>query len=162
MVEKVRPRRLPPRVPSRLTSQTLWTRALPGMIAAGALLELCWTVWLGLHLPVQYVTSNWDVAWVGIDVAEVVALLLTAWTAWHEKVELSLCSGLAATLIVTDAWFDVATNHSGGVNSSVLSLAVELPAAALLYWVCLRTFKSLKAAQRSVAASRPPEAPTLP
>jgi hypothetical protein len=116
------------------------------MIASGALLELSWALWLGLHLPVQYVSTNWNAAWAGFDTVEVLALLATAWSAWYEKAELTLFSGLAATLILVDAWFDVTTNHSGGVNSSVLFLTLEVPVAAVLYWVCIHTFRKLKRA----------------
>lgn len=147
-----------PTRPHRLHTPPLRSRLLPALVTTGALLELCWATWLGLHLPVQYVSTNWNVAWAGLDVAEVLALLATAWAAWHERVELVLFAGLAATLILADAWFDVTTNHSGGVNSSVLFLTIEAPVAVALYWICIRTFRKLKRAAMS-DATHPPEPP---
>jgi hypothetical protein len=111
-----------------------------------ALAEILWAVYLGWTLPRHYVAHHWVLAWVGLDVAEISMLLACAWAAWRQRAILIIFAIVAATMFVLDAWFDVTTAGSGDELQSVL-LAVfgELPAALLLVWVARRAAKRLVA-----------------
>jgi hypothetical protein len=107
------------------------------------LLVLCCLVltpWIGilaLTLPVHYVASHWRGAWVGLDLALLIGLATTAWAGWRRRHIVILSTLVTATLLATDAWFDVLTSSTQG--ASLLSLAdavlIELPLAVLLFRV---------------------------
>ena len=122
----------------------LLTDSLRKILTTAALLEILWTIYLGLQLPRRYVAHHWDLAWVGIDVAQVVMLLLSAWALWKHRAVLTFFASTAATLLVVDAWFDVTTAQRGDFfQSSLSALVVELPSAIVLYWVALRTINHI-------------------
>jgi hypothetical protein len=114
------------------------------LLASAALLETAWTVYIGWRLPRHYVANHWDLAWVGLDVAQIVMLLLAAWAAWRGRALLVLFATAAGTLLLVDAWFDVTTaRHGAFVQSLVFALALEIPSAAFLFWITWRTVKEL-------------------
>jgi hypothetical protein len=84
---------------------------------------LAWT------LPRYYRTGNWRGAWVGFDVAELIAFLWTAWAAWRGRQILIMSLLVLATLLFADAWFDVTLDvrTSGFVVSLLSALLVEIP-----------------------------------
>ena len=108
-------------------------------LALGALLETIWTVFLAIRLPRHYVANHWDLAWVGLDSAQVFFLLCTAWAAWRRRAILMLFANTAATLLFMDAWFDVTTARYRDLGESLLSLTIELPSAFFLLWISRRT-----------------------
>ena len=118
---------------------------LLGVLVTAALLETAWIAYLGVRLPRHYVANHWDLAWVGLDVAQVVMLLLSAWAAWRRRARLILFATSSGTLMVLDAWFDVTTARGGDFDQSlVLALALEVPFALGLFWVAWRTVKRLE------------------
>ncbi|HEY5093327.1 MAG TPA: hypothetical protein VII60_08680 [Acidimicrobiales bacterium] len=106
-------------------------------------METGWTIYLGLRLPRHYVANHWDVAWVGLDAAQVVFLLLSAWAAWRRRAILIQFANACATLLLVDAWFDVTTSRYSNLQQSMLALAVELPSAFVLLWISQRVAKRL-------------------
>ena len=98
-----------------------------------------WTVYLAIELPRRAVSRHYDLAWVGFDVALVLVLAATAWSAMRRSRYLALTATSAATLLVVDAWFDVVTSPSVREEAMALVLAVlvELPLAALCIWWAL-------------------------
>jgi hypothetical protein len=92
-----------------------------------------WTVFLAVTLPRHYVASHWRLAWVGFDLALIVALALSAWRAYRRRPNFATTAAVTATLLTVDAWFDVVTasGRADRVVSGVAALA-ELPLAALL------------------------------
>ena len=46
-------------------------------------------------------------AWVGFDLALLVAFAATGWAAWRRRQVLIICLVVLATLLCCDAWFDV-------------------------------------------------------
>jgi hypothetical protein len=114
------------------------------LLASAALLETAWTIYIGWRLPRHYVANHWDLAWVGLDVAQIVMLLLAAWAAWRGRALLILFATAAGTLLLVDAWFDVTTARRGGfVQSLVFALVVEIPAAIFLFLITWRGVKEL-------------------
>jgi hypothetical protein len=118
---------------------------LLGVLITAALLETAWIVYVGVRLPRHYVANHWDLAWVGLDVAQVVMLLASAWAAWRRRALLILFATSSGTLMVLDAWFDVTTARGGDFDQSlILALAIEIPFALGLFWVSRRTVKQLE------------------
>lgn len=92
--------------------------------------------WIGVlawTLPPYYRTGGWRGAWVGFDVAELIAFGVTAWAAWRGRQILIMSLLVLATLLLADAWFDVTLDlHTSGFLASLLSaLLVEIPLAVI-------------------------------
>ncbi|MGD0053975.1 MAG: hypothetical protein ABSC34_00870 [Acidimicrobiales bacterium] len=114
------------------------------LLTSAALAEIAWTIYLGWRLPRHYVANHWDLAWVGLDVAQILMLLLAAWAAWRGRALLILFASSAGTLLLLDAWFDVTTARHGDLLQSVLlALVVEVPSAIALFWITWRSVRGL-------------------
>lgn len=102
-----------------------------------AVLTVPWIVYLGLTLPSRSLARHYDLAWVGFDVALVVALLRTGWLAARGRDHIELPAVAAATLLCVDAWFDVVTAPSASRMAVAMASAVfvELPLALLCAWI---------------------------
>jgi hypothetical protein len=99
-----------------------------------------WIVYLALSLPSRQVSSHYDVAWVGFDVFELIALSATGFFALRRSRYLAVSSASAATLLVVDAWFDVLTSPGRQVIASiVLAVVIELPLAGMCAWLSYQT-----------------------
>jgi hypothetical protein len=109
----------------RLMLELLWvcTFALVG-----------WAVYIGLSLPHNFDTRHWDLAWSGFDGLEILALGATAFYGWRGRQLVVGTAIAAATLLVCDAWFDIALDlGTPAVWGSLASAAfVELPLALFL------------------------------
>jgi len=92
-----------------------------------------WTGLLAATLPRYYRTGGWRGAWVGFDIALLVAFIATGWASWRRRQVLIVCLIVLATLLCCDAWFDVVLDArtSGFWLSLISALVVELPLAAL-------------------------------
>src|ERR1019366_6220036 len=109
------------------------------LLTLGAVTETIWTVYVGAELPRRYVANHWDIAWVGLDVVQVIMLGAAAWAAWRRSTLLVIFSTSSATLLLLDAWFDVTTARHGDVFQSILLASiVEVPSALVLVWVAYR------------------------
>ncbi len=120
--------------------------ALLVTLVLAALLETIWIVYLALYLPHHYVAIHWKAAWVGLDVGQVAALLLSAWAAWRRRAVLALFTSSAGTMLLIDAWFDLTTARRGDQLQSLLfAVFLEIPSALALYWVTHRTIRAINA-----------------
>jgi hypothetical protein len=94
------------------------------------------------------VANHWNVAWVGLDVAQITMLFATAWAAWQRRAILSLFATSAGTLLIIDAWFDITTARRGDVIQSILFAGLlELPWAIVLFWLTRRTIRQISHAR---------------
>jgi hypothetical protein len=132
-----------------MTETPLMTETFPGphaarrnrrsrlaALAVGVFL-LPWCAVLGATLPASTVVPNWSLAWVGLDLAEAIAALLTATLLTRGSSRAAIPATAGAALLLADAWFDVCTSPPGldrllAVGEAVL---VELPLAAAA--ICL-------------------------
>jgi hypothetical protein len=98
---------------------------------------LPWTAFLFMTLPRSYEANHWSVAWGGFDVGLGVALTATAIMVARRSPFAEVTATVTGTLLVCDAWFDVLTSRgfSDGVQAVVLAVFVELPIAALCFWM---------------------------
>ena len=107
------------------------------MVAAVSSLALVpWIVVLAITLPHRYVSAHWTLTWVGFDVGLLAALIATTVLAWLRRRAVIVAAATAAALLLCDAWFDITTAHPGGLLLSIgTAVVLELPLAALLFWV---------------------------
>jgi len=96
-----------------------------------------WTLWLTFSLPRQRVADNYDLAWVGFDIALLLAFGATSLAAWHGSRWLVPLAAATGTMLVCDAWFDIVTAHGGGERLEAVASAVlaELPLAAICVFI---------------------------
>jgi hypothetical protein len=94
-----------------------------------------WIAILVLTLPGHYTSHDWRTVWVGLDLAELAAFAATGWAAWHQRQIVIFLMIITGTLLVCDAWFDVALDYgSHGFAASVVSaVLIELPLAVMLF-----------------------------
>lgn len=109
----------------RLSLEILW--------ACTAFL-LPWSIYLMISLPRMYSTRHYDLAWAGFDVLELLALGATAYLGLRRRQAMIGAALAAATLLVCDAWFDIALDLGTPGIWSALAAAVfvELPLAGFL------------------------------
>jgi hypothetical protein len=92
-----------------------------------------WTGLLAATLPRYYRAGGWRGAWVGFDIALLLAFAATGWASWRRRQVLIVSLTVLATLLCCDAWFDVVLDArtSGFWLSLASAVLVELPLAAL-------------------------------
>ncbi len=114
------------------------------LVLSLAILSLtAWTVYLGTRLPRTYVADHWDLAWVGLDVGEILFLLGAAWAAWKRRAIVIAFALGAATLLLVDAWFDLTTARHGDLLESIATACLEVPSALGMLWVARRATRRL-------------------
>ena len=96
-----------PQTPLESLVEPVEPRWIVAILALVSIALLPWVLWLTVTLPSRHVSEHWDAAWVGLDVAEIVAFALTAFATWRRKPWLQAAAAAAGTLLLTDAWFDV-------------------------------------------------------
>jgi hypothetical protein len=84
--------------------------------------------------------NNWRTTWVGLDIAESLIFLLTAWFLFRQSRLVSITASIAFALLWLDAWFDVMTSISATdvAVSRTLAVFVELPLGVFCLLVALR------------------------
>ena len=94
-----------------------------------------WIVWLAVALPSHHAVTQWRSVWVGFDVLELVAVATTGWAVATKRPIAPHAAIVTGTLLLSDAWFDVALSWgtAGEAASIGLALFVELPLAAALW-----------------------------
>lgn len=103
-----------------------------------------WIAILILTLPGRYTSTDWQTVWVGLDLAELAGFAATGWAAWHQRQIVTFFMTITGTLLVCDAWFDVALSYgSSDFTMTILSaLLVELPIAFLMFATALRLIRA--------------------
>ncbi|TML67214.1 MAG: hypothetical protein E6G13_12150 [Actinobacteria bacterium] len=134
-------------------------RIIAPFFALAGIALVPWTVWLTFSLPAHHETANWRTTWAGFDIALAVSLGVTALASLRRSPWLEAAAAISGTLLLTDAWFDI-TLEAGGkhLTSSLLEAAfVELPLAAICFWVA-------RDGERALARALPtsPAGPIVP
>ena len=127
-----------------------WVALLLTAIVAGLVV---WTLYLTYALPARHVTDHWRIAWAGFDLGLALALATTALGVAREAQWVDATAAVSATLLVTDAWFDIVLADHGAerVEAIVLAAIGEIPLALFCVWIVLnaeRAIGSLKDSQR--------------
>jgi len=112
-------------------------RWLPRLLALAAIGLVPWTLWLTFSLPSRHVTDDYDLAWVGFDVALACAFGATAWATLRYSHWLVPLAAITGTMLLCDAWFDIVTSSGSSERLVAILEAVfaELPLAALCAYI---------------------------
>ena len=78
------------------------------------------------------------IAWTGLDVFEVAALAATAFTLQRRPAVTAVPAAVTSALLTCDAWINVVPAHGAAFYEAIAMAFVELPLAALSFWVALR------------------------
>lgn len=90
-------------------------------------------------LPTVAAADHWRAAWVGLDCAEAVVLLLTGWLLYAGSRAAAVTAGMACALLWMDAWFDVLTSRGEDLHVALLlAIVVEVPLGILCLFVAVR------------------------
>ena len=118
-----------------------WLIRIAGpLFAVLSLLLIPWIVFLANVLPSRQLSRNYDFAWSGFDGMLLIALAATAYFALRRSRNLSVAASSAGTLLIVDAWFDVMTSRHHQLPASIaFAVVVELPLAALCWWLSKQT-----------------------
>jgi hypothetical protein len=108
-------------------------RWIPHLYLGFAAALVPWDVYLAISLPRRSISDHYRGTWVGFDILLILVLARIGWLALRRNPHMVLTASAGATLLVTDAWFDVTTAASGADRTQALLSAfiLELPAAAL-------------------------------
>ena len=103
----------------------------------------------GATLPRRYGADHWRVAWGGFDVALALALAATAISVVRRSPFGEIAATVTGTLLVCDAWFDVLTSHGASdvAQAVVEALLIELPLAALCFWIARNFARAMETAR---------------
>jgi hypothetical protein len=126
-----------------------WVALLLTAIVAGLVV---WTLYLTYALPARHVTDHWRVAWAGFDIGLALTLAFTAVGVLREAQWVDAAAAVSATLLVTDAWFDIVLADGGGerMESIVLAVIGEIPLALFCVWIVMN-------AERAIASVKDPQ-----
>jgi hypothetical protein len=109
-------------------------------------------------LKAHHETRHWDLAWSGFDSGLALAFLLTAFAAWRRSPWVGALAAATGTLLITDAWFDIALeSHADELRNAVyLAVFAELPVAVLCFWIAYRTERFLSLVLHLASAAEGP------
>jgi hypothetical protein len=112
-------------------------------VTGGALMMVPWIVYLAGALPSRHPAEQWRTAWVGFDVLLVGGLLATAIAAWLKRQIVVVAAVCTSTLLICDAWFDVALDWGtpDGTASILSAVLCEIPLAVYLMTSALRLIR---------------------
>jgi hypothetical protein len=118
-----------------------WARYL---YMALSVILLPWTIYLGTALPEHHLSAHWDASWVGLDIALIISLLLTAVFALRRSPWVIISATSVGSFLLVDAWFDVMSERQGLalLQALVLAFFVELPLAGMSYYLAYRVVHS--------------------
>ncbi len=110
---------------------------------AGAVVLLPWIAYLASSLPRSHSVRAWNVAWVGFDVILAVCFGCTGWWLLQRRQVAILGLVVTATLLCSDAWFDVSLGWGSSEQLWALVSAAlfELPIGALMVASALRILR---------------------
>jgi hypothetical protein len=112
--------------------------------AGFALFLVPWIGYLAVTLP-HAARAYERLPWVGFDIGLMTGLAATAILAWRGSVRVAFAATVTATLLVTDAWFDVTTSiRTSDVISALAMSVVELSLAAVCIWIAYHADRVLR------------------
>ena len=120
-----------------------------------ALILIVWAAFLIFTLPRNYTANHWHVAWGGFDIGLGIALVSTAVAVVRRSPYAEVAAAVSGTLLVCDAWFDLLTSRTTGelVQASLEAALVELPLAALCFWMAINLARAVEVARPFLRAA---------
>ncbi|HYZ57372.1 MAG TPA: hypothetical protein VE733_28240 [Streptosporangiaceae bacterium] len=104
---------------------------LTSLVAVSAMVLLPWIAYLAVTLPQAISARHWPLVWSGLDGAMAAGLAATALLAIRRDHRIAFVAVSTATLLLTDAWFDVCTSPQGKPLAwAIVDMGVEVAEAA--------------------------------
>jgi hypothetical protein len=111
-------------------------RRLAAIVSISASVVLAaWIVVLILTLHRDFRATHWRLAWVGLDIFELIGFALIGWALWRGRQIAIAALLVTGTLLCADAWFDVILDlkTSDMWFSVAEAVFMELPLAFLMF-----------------------------
>jgi hypothetical protein len=89
-------------------------------------------------VPAAQTAHHLRVAWTGLDVFEVLALASTGFALQRRPAVAVIPATITGTLLLCDAWLNIVPTTGVAFYEGVLMAFIELPLAALSFWVAAR------------------------
>ncbi len=124
----------PPAQPTMPTPRWLGPLALVGL--AGF---VPWIVYLGFTLPTRASADDYNLAWLGFDIAMWAVMAVLAYCLIRRRQGAPIFAAVAATMLLVDAWFDavLASDRGDFMLALILALVVEIPLAIVCTWIAV-------------------------
>ncbi|MDT4996174.1 MAG: hypothetical protein QOD45_242 [Pseudonocardiales bacterium] len=124
----------PPAQPTMPTPRWLGPLALVGL--AGF---VPWIVYLGFTLPTRASADDYNLAWLGFDIAMWAVMAVLAYCLIRRRQGAPIFAAVAATMLLIDAWFDavLASDRGEFMLALTLALVVEIPLAIVCTWIAV-------------------------
>ena len=114
------------------------SRWLPIALAVAAVALVPSLVIVLTAAPVAQTAHHLKIAWTGLDVFEVAALAATAWALQRRPAITAVPAAVTSALLICDAWINIIPAHGAAFWEAIAMAFVELPLAALAFWVATR------------------------
>lgn len=124
--------------------RTRWQRrALIALTAVSAIVLLPWIGLLSVTLRETSSGGAWRIAWVGFDTALFLSFAVSGYFVWKRRQIAPVAMAVTATLVFTDAWFDLTLSwNTPEFLAAVLSaLIIEVPLAIVLVLAATRMLR---------------------
>lgn len=120
-----------------------------------AVILIVWAAFLIATLPRNYTANHWRVAWGGFDIGLGAALVATAFAVVRRSPYAEVAATVSGTLLLCDAWFDVMTSRTTAefVQAAIEAVLVELPLAALCFWMATNLARAVEVARPFLRAA---------
>ena len=120
-----------------------------------ALILIIWAGFLIITLPRNYTANHWHVAWGGFDIGLGAALVATSVAVVRRSPFAEVAAAVTGTLLVCDAWFDLMTSSTTAelVQAALEAALVELPLAALCFWMAINLARAVEVARPFLRAA---------
>jgi hypothetical protein len=122
-------------------------RWLPLALAIAALALVPSLVLVLTVEPTAQIAQHLRLAWTGLDVFELLAMAHTGRALHRRSVTAVVPATVTGTLLLCDAWINVISSNAAGRFEGIALAFVEVPIAALSFWVASRA-PSFAAAER--------------
>lgn len=115
------------------------------VLYAGFVIALVpWIMYLSAVLPLRQVVHNWNLVWIGFDIMILVTAIITSYFAVHRSPWIALSTSILSTLLIIDAWFDIATARPFEAPAAwLLAIFFEIPLALISGAVAIGVFRVL-------------------
>ena len=124
--------------------RTRWQRrALIALTIVSAIVLLPWIGLLSVTLRETSSGGAWRIAWVGFDTALFLSFAVSGYFVWKRRQIAPVVMAVTATLVFTDAWFDLTLSwNTPEFLAAVLSaLIIEVPLAIVLVLAATRMLR---------------------
>lgn len=122
----------------RELSASAHARWLPIALTIAALTLVPSLVVVLAVVPAVQTAHHLRVAWTGLDVFEVLALASTGFALQRRPAIAVIPATITGTLLLCDAWLNIIPSAGAARSEGIVLAFVELPLAALSFWVAAR------------------------